>query len=320
MKSPPAIIAQLIHIYGPMKGEIQEFSEGAISIGRNPGSSLCFPLEMTGLSRRHAEIIREGNQFRLTDHSTNGTYVNGKKVKESLLRDGDVLEFSEGGPKVSFLTKIIDAPVKTNKEILTAEDAIKPDAKPVEFQQPDREPVAAHVPDAKDPQASSQPPTSDCLDRIGNGNHRHIELASQKVSVPLVIQYGPAIRSFRELPVIIGKKPGSDFVISLPSILDQHMQILFFQSQYWIKDLSGQNQIKINNINIDFQAPLHLNDIISLTDQGPAFCFLGEGRLAEVESQRIEAPSTASKQEIDATGASEGKPSVSFWSKFKNKF
>ena len=112
MKRPPAITVQLIHIHGPMKGEIQEFSKETISIGRHPSSDLRLPTDLTIISRKHAEIIREGNQFRLIDRSTNGTFVNGKKITETLLRDGDVLEFADGGPKVSFLTQMKEMPVE----------------------------------------------------------------------------------------------------------------------------------------------------------------------------------------------------------------
>jgi pSer/pThr/pTyr-binding forkhead associated (FHA) protein len=306
-----------------MKGEIQEFSEETISIGRNPGSSLCFPLELTGLSRRHAEIKREGNQFKLTDYSTNGTFVNGKKAKEALLKDGDVLEFSDGGPKVSFLTKFIDAPVEIKKEIPMTEAVCEPDATPPVLKEPPRAPVAEIIPPVEELPAPPPLPRSESIGNIRQGGDKRVELTSQKVSVPLVIQYGPTIRSFRELPIILGKNPRSDFVIPIPSILDQHMQILFSQGQYWIKDLSGQNQIRINGRAIEFQAPLNLNDIISLTPQGPAFCFLGEGRLAEVADAPPDAPSTDRGQENAAAkkqGTSEEKSSVSIWSKFKNKF
>ena len=59
---------------------------------------------MVTLSRRHARIIREGNRFKIVDQSTNGTLVNGQLVPEAYLKDGDVITFSEGGPKISFLT------------------------------------------------------------------------------------------------------------------------------------------------------------------------------------------------------------------------
>ena len=260
MNYPPVIIVQLVHIYGPMKGKIDEFSEGAISIGRNPGSSLCFPLELTVLSRRHAEIIRDGNLFKLADYSNNGTFVNGKRIKEVILKDGDVIEFSDGGPKVSFLTRFTNTPV-TNK---IKEDVIETGVKSVVQKESD---FASKNHDDKKQLAHSSLQYSGSNNNNFQESKKNAELSLKKVSVPLVIQYGPAIRSFRELPIIVGKNPKSDFVISLPSMLDQHMQILFSQGQYWIKDITGKNQIKINDNKIDFQAALNLNDIITVNDK-----------------------------------------------------
>ena len=102
------IAVQLVHIQGPLTGEIQEFSEPVISIGRHPSCHVHFPKDLTIISRKHAAIIREGNRFKLTDQSTNGTFVNGKGVKNAYLKDGDILTFAKGGPKVSFLTKMME--------------------------------------------------------------------------------------------------------------------------------------------------------------------------------------------------------------------
>ena len=93
-----------------MKGQIQEFAEGSILIGRHPSCHVRFPADVTVLSRTHAEIVRDGNQFRLVDKSTNGTFVNGKRITETFLKSGDVIAFAEGGPKVSFLTEVKEAP------------------------------------------------------------------------------------------------------------------------------------------------------------------------------------------------------------------
>jgi pSer/pThr/pTyr-binding forkhead associated (FHA) protein len=250
MKHPPVIAVQLIHIRGPLKGEIQEFSKETISIGRHPSSDLKFPTDLTIISRKHAEIIRKGNQFRLVDHSTNGTFVNGKKITETLLRDGDVLEFADGGPKVSFLAQMKEAPVE-------AETAPPP--------------VEAPGPVPTPPQPSTPP-----------------EISVQPASVPLVIQYGPTIRSFKELPITIGRSLKSDFVLDHPGIFDAHAQVFFSQGQYWIKDLTGQNMIRLNQRAIPFQAALTLYDNVALGPQGPIFRFLGEGRMAEVAEPAAE--------------------------------
>ena len=104
--SVPVITVQLVHIEGPLKGRIQEFTDPVITIGRSPDCSVTFPRELKVISRNHAEIRREGNRFRLIDHSTNGTFVQGRRVEDVYLKDGDVITFTEGGPKVSFLSVV----------------------------------------------------------------------------------------------------------------------------------------------------------------------------------------------------------------------
>lgn len=303
MKRPPVIIVQLIHILGPMKGEIQEFSEGVISIGRHLSCHLHFPTDLTSLSRKHAEIIREGNQFKLIDHSKNGTFVNGKRVKETYLKNGDVLEFSEGGPKVSFLTQMKEAPVEA--EILP----------PRPGKEPLREPEKGLQEESKiEPQRpfEEKPPVRPAVEEP-------VEIPVQKVTVPLIIQYGPTLRSFRELPITIGKNPKCGFVLDHPAIFDQHAQVFFSQNQYWIKDLTGQKSVRINGQPVAFQSPLKLNDEVALSPQGPFFRFLGEGRLAEVEELPIEEPSISHgiKEEPAQREISRGKESKRLLSKFK---
>ena len=106
MTSLPNIAVQLVHITGPLKGEIQEIFDSEISIGRFSNCEVRFPVDFTIISRNHAQIIREGNRFKLIDSSTNGTFVNGNRITEHYLKSGDVIAFAEDGPKVSFLTQV----------------------------------------------------------------------------------------------------------------------------------------------------------------------------------------------------------------------
>jgi len=77
MSNIPVIVIQLIHIEGPLKGKIQEFSNPEISIGRHPSCQVQFPKDLKIVSRKHARIIREGNRFKLINYSQNGTFLNG---------------------------------------------------------------------------------------------------------------------------------------------------------------------------------------------------------------------------------------------------
>ncbi len=61
-----------------------------LTIGRDPSNDLVLPDAM--VSRRHAVIEQRGNQFFLRDcSSANGSIVNGDRVSERGLRDGDLV-------------------------------------------------------------------------------------------------------------------------------------------------------------------------------------------------------------------------------------
>lgn len=63
-----------------------------IHLGRQTVNDIQF-LE-SHVSKRHAKIVREDNQFRILDvGSKAGVYINGKPVKEHVLMDGDVITF-----------------------------------------------------------------------------------------------------------------------------------------------------------------------------------------------------------------------------------
>jgi pSer/pThr/pTyr-binding forkhead associated (FHA) protein len=288
MSRPPIIIVTLIHISGPLKRKELTFSErrasgrGVISIGRHPSCDVRFPADLPGVSRKHANIIRDGNKFKLVDHSKFGTYVRGKKVKdgEIFLVNGDVLEFSEGGPKISFLMEI--------KEAVTDIDKLpswpgKGLTKSLKHPEPPKPPGPPKPPEPPKP---PKPPTP------------------QRSSVALSIQYGPTLRSFNELPITIGRGPKIDFNIEHPAIFEHHAQIFYSQDQYWVKDLTGQSLVRINDYPIGVQAPLHPSDDLALSPQGPVFRFIGEGRLFEVEEPSIKEPSDSHK------GKGESQPSV----------
>jgi pSer/pThr/pTyr-binding forkhead associated (FHA) protein len=271
MKRPPTIIVQLVHIQGPLKGQIQEFADPEIVIGRKPSCHLRFPVNLTIVSREHATIIREGNRFRVVDKSVNGTFVNGKRIEEAYLKDGDVMSFAEGGPKVSFLTQMREA----SPEPPQPEQASPPQPEP-------RLPPESKSRGAAEQAAPPPWPTPEpAAPKDG---------LVQTAQVPLVIQYGPTLKSFREVPVAVGKSPRSGFVLDHPHVLDEHLIIFFHNDQYWVKDLTGRDLVQVNRHPISVQAPLAAHDEVALTPKGPVFRFLGAGRFAEVEEAKTEEP------------------------------
>jgi hypothetical protein len=65
-----------------------------VTIGRLPDRDIV--LDDVGVSRLHAEVRRTGNSFRLVDlGSANGTVVNGNRVAEHVLVDGDIIRLGD---------------------------------------------------------------------------------------------------------------------------------------------------------------------------------------------------------------------------------
>lgn len=65
-------------------------------VGRGADADLRLP--DTGVSRAHAELRVEGDVVRVVDlQSTNGTLVNGRRVHEAVLSDGDRLDIGATG-------------------------------------------------------------------------------------------------------------------------------------------------------------------------------------------------------------------------------
>src|SRR6185503_1021652 len=76
------------------------------ALGRHPMSDLRFDAKQDlDVSTRHGEIRLVDDKYAILDSkSTNGTFVNGKRVAPGVLlelRDNDVITFGPEGPKVS---------------------------------------------------------------------------------------------------------------------------------------------------------------------------------------------------------------------------
>jgi S1-C subfamily serine protease/pSer/pThr/pTyr-binding forkhead associated (FHA) protein len=88
---------------GARAGQVLRFDKGVIVVGRHAVSDLRFdPEKDLDVSGRHAEIRFFSDAYAVHDTgSTNGTFVNGKKVQGSAsLDEGDRIRFGQRGPEV----------------------------------------------------------------------------------------------------------------------------------------------------------------------------------------------------------------------------
>jgi hypothetical protein len=126
----------------------------------------------------------------------------------------------------------------------------------------------------------------------------------ETVRAPLIIQYGPILQSFNELPVTIGSGPDADLTLDHPSLLSRHVQVFFARGSYHIKDLTGQNLIQINHQPAASPSLLTPGDTLFLTVTGPGFQFMDGGRMMEIQVSQPE----ASEQETQAPKKEENHP------------
>jgi len=77
--------------HGPKAGARYALDTDTVTIGRHPDSDIF--LDDITVSRRHAEVRREGSRYWVRDvGSLNGTYVNRERADDRELTDGDELQ------------------------------------------------------------------------------------------------------------------------------------------------------------------------------------------------------------------------------------
>jgi hypothetical protein len=83
------LVAWIIPMDGPQGGQLLELRARAI-VGTAPDCEVV--VKDASISGRHAEFSAQGGVFRVSDlGSTNGTFVNDKRVQSAELVDGDTL-------------------------------------------------------------------------------------------------------------------------------------------------------------------------------------------------------------------------------------
>ena len=94
----------LVHRRGTLRGQLVAFEGKRLSIGRDQGGDVV--VNSPVVSSRHALIVFDeegGRGWLLRDlDSKNGTYLNGKKVREHKLEDGDVIRICGNGAEFVF--------------------------------------------------------------------------------------------------------------------------------------------------------------------------------------------------------------------------
>lgn len=92
--STPSGGLRLIAEGGPYDGRVFNLPPGTVNVGRAVDNELVF--DDPSLSRKHSRILREGGKLEVEDlNSSNGTFVNGRRVGRAQVSPGDVIRFGD---------------------------------------------------------------------------------------------------------------------------------------------------------------------------------------------------------------------------------
>ena len=90
----PAGVASLVVRSGSQAGTSFALQGQVTRLGRHPDSEIM--LDDITVSRRHAEIVRDGGGYVIRDDgSLNGTYVNAQRVERAALSQGDEIQIGK---------------------------------------------------------------------------------------------------------------------------------------------------------------------------------------------------------------------------------
>jgi pilus assembly protein CpaF len=171
---------------GPRPNLVFELDADSYTIGREAGNEIV--IEDPQVSRRHATLTRQGAAYVLEDiGSTNGTYVNGKRVTAPvLLSDGDMVGLADT------VVLAVQAPSTASQEATVVGDAAhyapptQPAFTPPAVQQPVQASPAARQP-AYTPPPQYVPPQPESAAPIKADNRRTIMIGVGCLALILVV-------------------------------------------------------------------------------------------------------------------------------------
>ena len=143
---------------GPRPNLVFELDQPSYMIGREAGNEIV--IEDPQVSRRHAQLTRQGHSYLIEDvGSTNGTYVNGKRVMApTLLNNGDMIGLADT------VIIAVQAPLPVGEEATVVSDAapyvpptVPAFAPPVVQPQPAPKPIDVPPPAQVQPAPPVQP-------------------------------------------------------------------------------------------------------------------------------------------------------------------
>ena len=215
-------------------GQIHRLGSRTI-VGREPGCDLL--IDRDTCSRRHAELLIEGDHLRVTDlGSANGTFLNGEKIEQANARPGDVLRFD----KQQFIV-VGPAPAQVPHDSRAADLTVLRAATGAQtiFEEGPRESAAAPLParalntDTNPPLADAEtlwlvrpPPPAELTEITAAGEPRVFVLACDRQR--------------------LGRGEECAIVLAEKSVSKLHAEFAYERGAWLVRDLGSSNGVLVN--------------------------------------------------------------------------
>ncbi|MFS8086228.1 MAG: FHA domain-containing protein, partial [Acidobacteriota bacterium] len=220
-----------------------ELNREVTRLGRDPEGEVVIDAAAAVVSRRHAEIRKDGQQFSITDlKSFNGTLVNGQRIAGTVtLFGGDQIQLGVGGPELHLIDPANPAP---------AHRAIQPGAP---------SPSQQEIPSAFGQIAAMA--SRETMVATGTGSARLQSTASPDASQPQLL----ARLSFENRPQLsVGRAADNDLRLDGLQISNHHARFARENGNVAVEDAGSTNGVYVNGERITSRRPVQLSDVIQI--------------------------------------------------------
>jgi len=208
-----------------------ELTESEIIIGRDPDVDITIPSPV--VSRRHARLSRDGDNYVIEDlGSSNGTFINGKRVNErQLLKSGDQVKLGQA--------IVLDYSAPHNEQATVVSKISDPSASVLETQ------IEQNI------------------------NFDDLEAAPPKLVITVAGESSQTYSLTRAV-ITIGRGQDNDIVIPSPIVSSQHARLDRMNGGYVLEMLpQAKNPVLVEGRPLDGAHVLHHGDILRIGSLDP---------------------------------------------------
>ena len=222
----------------------------SLSTGRLPDNDIV--IENDAVSGKHAIIIAKEDEYYIKDlNSTNGTFVNKKKINSHMLKDEDIITVG----KHELVFKMTDEGGLERMDV---------------------------------PKLSNGTISRDKTSALDTMGHREIMAKniydSSKATLLIFKFKGKQIRKYvlkHDKQLTIGRLPDNDIVIENDAVSGKHAIIITKDDEYYIEDLNSTNGTFVNKKKINSHM-LKDEDIITIGKHELVFCIYEKCTMEEI--------------------------------------